>query len=224
MSATSAAPVLDEPDRDNLAALLDRLGGIPLERVRMYPPPGTATEADVLRALEAPRKRICELIDGVLVEKAMGYSESVLTSYLIVLLDSFVRPRNLGLVTAPDGTVKLWAGRVRIPDVAFFSWDRMPGRKRPPEPIPALAPDLAVEVLSRSNTQAEMRNKREDLFSSGVRLVWEIDPRTRTAHVYTHVDKPDVVLSEAQTLDGGEVLPGFTLSLRDLFAELDRQG
>ncbi len=224
MSAISTMPVSDEPDLDNLAELLDRLGGVPLERVRMHPPPGTATEADVLEALEAPRKRICELIDGVLVEKAMGYSESILASAIIELLNAFVRPRNLGLVTAPDGTVRLWAGRVRIPDVAFFSWDRMPGRKRPPEPIPTLSPDLAIEVLSRSNTKAEMRKKREDLFSVGVRLVWEIDPKARTVQVYTKVDQPDADLTEADALDGGPVLPGFTLSLRELFAELDRQG
>jgi hypothetical protein len=84
------------PDLDNLAELLERLGSVPLERIRMNPLPGTATEADVLVALEAPRKRICELIDGVLVEKAMGCGESMLATYLIVLLDGFVRPRNLG--------------------------------------------------------------------------------------------------------------------------------
>src|SRR5215831_15402916 len=140
---------------EDVAELLERLGNIPPERVRLRPPPGTATEADVLAALEAPRKRLCELIDGVLVEKPMGYTESVLATYLLELLNSFVRPRNLGLVTSPDGTIRLWAGRVRIPDVAFFSWDRMPGRRRPPQPIPTLAPDLAVEILSRSNTPGE---------------------------------------------------------------------
>lgn len=208
---------------DSLADLVQRLGGIPLDRIRLRPPPGTATEADVIAAMEAPRKRLCELIDGVLVEKAMGYTESVLATYLIVQLDAFVRPRNLGLVTAPDGTVRLWAGRVRMPDVAFTSWDRMPGRRRPPEPVPGLAPDLAVEILSRSNTPGEMRLKRQDYFAAGVRLVWEIDPQPRTADVYTDVD---VVahLTEADTLDGAEVLPGFVLPLRELFAELDRQG
>jgi Uma2 family endonuclease len=215
---------LDEPELENLAELLDRLGGIPPERVRLRPPPGTATEADVLEALESPRKRICELIDGVLVEKAMGYRESVLASALIEFLNVFVRPRNLGLVTAPDGTVRLWAGRVRAPDVAFFSWNRMPGRKRPPEPIPTLAPDLAIEVLSRSNTEAEMRHKREDFFSAGVRLVWQIDPETRTAEVYTQAEQADAVLAESDVLDGAPILPGFTLSLGQLFAELDRQG
>lgn len=208
---------------DSVADLVERLGGIPLDRIRLRPPLGTATEADVIAAMEAPRKRLCELIDGVLVEKAVGYTESVLASYLIVLLDAFVRPRNLGLVTAPDGTVRLWAGRVRMPDVAFTSWDRMPGRRRPPEPVPGLAPDLAVEVLSRSNTPGEMRLKRQDYFASGVRLVWEIDPMARTADAYTG---EDVVahLTEADALDGAPVLPGFVLPLRELFAELDRQG
>ena len=99
---------------ETLSDLLDRLGGIPLERIRFRPYPGTATEADVLTALGASRKRLCELIEGVLVEKPMGYTESLLASYLIVVLDGFVRPRNLGLVTALDGTIRLWPGRVRI--------------------------------------------------------------------------------------------------------------
>jgi Uma2 family endonuclease len=209
---------------DNLAELLELLGHVPPERIRLQPPPGTATEADVLAALEAPRKRLCELVDGVLVEKAMGYTESILASYLIEILNAFVRPGNLGLVTAPDGTVRLWAGRVRIPDVAFFSWDRMPGRQRPREPIPTLAPDLAVEVLSRSNTPGEMRRKREDYFTAGVRLVWEVDPDGRTVHVYTAPEPAAVVLTEADTLDGGTVLSGFRLPLSALFGELDRQG
>jgi Uma2 family endonuclease len=212
-----------DDDTDNLAGLVEQLGGIPLERIRLRPPPGTATEADVIAALEAPRKRICELIDGVLVEKAMGYGESLLAALLIELLNAFVRARNLGLVTAPDGTMRLWAGRVRIPDVAFTSWDRMPGRRRPPQPIPDLAPDLAVEVLSRSNTRVEMRLKRQDYFRANVRLVWEVDPEARTVSVYTAPEGP-TVLTEADTLDGGSVLPGFTLPLRELFAELDRQG
>lgn len=221
MTVTSTPPAA--PTDDSLADLVQRLGDIPLERIRLWPPPGTATEADVIAAMEAPRKRLCELIDGVLVEKAVGYTESVLATYLIEQLNAFVRPGNLGLVTAPDGTVRLWAGRVRMPDVAFTSWDRMPGRRRPREPVPGLAPDLAVEILSRSNTRAELLLKRQDYFSSGVRLVWEIDPETRTANVYTGVDAV-THWTEADALDAAPVLPGFLLPLRDLFAELDRQG
>jgi Uma2 family endonuclease len=220
MAAAPPSPVAFE----DVAEMLERLGNIPPERIRMRPPPGTATEADVLAALEAPRKRICELIDGILVEKAMGYRESLLAALLIQTLNGFVRARNLGLVTAPDGTVRLWAGRVRIPDVAFFSWARLPGRRVPDEPIPTLAPDLTAEVLSRSNTAAEMLQKRRDYFAVGVRLAWEIDPETRTVAVYTTAATSATVLRETDTLDGGAVLPGFSLPLRDLFAELDRHG
>jgi Uma2 family endonuclease len=143
--------------------------------------------------------------------------------YLIFLLEGFVRPRNLGLITAPDGTVRLWAGRVRIPDVAFTLSDRLPARRRPTEPIPDLAPDLAVELLSASNTPAEIQQKRTDYFAAGVRLVWQIDPVARTVSVYT-APAGVTLLAESATLDGGQVLPGFALPLQDFFAELDRQG
>lgn len=227
MSAVAANPPAQHfapPNSvENLAELVARLGDIPLARIRLHPPIGMATEADVISAMEAPRKRLCELIDGVLVEKAMGYTEAVLALYLGRLLDEFVRPRNSGLVTAPDGTVRLWAGRVRIPDLAFTSWDRMPGRKRPRAPIPELAPNLAVEILSESNTRKEMAEKRKDYFTAGVELVWEIDPANRTVDVYTSL-ATKTTLSEADHLDGGTVLPGFNLALRTFFAELDREG
>src|SRR5437762_12610438 len=106
----------------------------------------------------------------------MGFRDSRLAAPLCRILDLFISDRNLGLVTTADGTVRLWAGRVRIPDVAYFSWDRLPGRRLPEEPIPTLAPELAVEVLSRSNTPAEMRLKRQDYFHVGVCLVWESCP------------------------------------------------
>jgi Uma2 family endonuclease len=221
--ATVIEEVETSEDAGSLAELVERLGGIPLRRIRLRPALGCATEEDVIAALEAPRKRICELIDGVLVEKAMGYNESTLATLLLELLSAFVRPRNLGLVTAPDGTIRLWAGRVRIPDVSFTAWDRIPGRRRPRKPIPELAPDLAVEILSKSNTRREMQLKRADYFSVGVRLVWIIDPKTRTVEVYTSPDSFNL-LRESDTLDGGDVLPGFTISLREFFAELDREG
>jgi len=200
--------------------LLARLGDIPPERVRLDPPLGTATEHDLLDI--ANREGVlCELVDGVLVEKAVSYRESLLALLLAELLNAFIRPRNLGLVTGEAGMMKLFAALVRIPDVAFASWDRIPGGKVPTEPVPTLAPDLAVEVLSPGNTPAEMQRKRIEYFSAGVLLVWIVDPDTRSVAVYTTADQP-TILSETDTLDGGNVLPGFSLPLRDLFAELDR--
>jgi Uma2 family endonuclease len=93
----------------------------------------------------------------------------------------------------------------------------------PEAPIPDLAPDLAVEVLSESNTAAEMARKREEYFAAGVRLVWLVDPRSRTVTVHD-AEGRSTTLDETATLDGGAVLPGFAMPLRDLFAELDRRG
>jgi Uma2 family endonuclease len=205
-----------------LADLLDRLGGIPLDRIRIQPSLGTATVQDVI-AIQRQEGKLCELVEGVLLEKAVGYTESRLAVFLAGLLNVFVIPHNLGIVTGPDGTLEIMADLVRIPDVAFTSWDRFPGRRSPTAPVPRLAPNLAVEVLSRSNTPGEMAAKRQDYFLAGVEVVWEIDPETRTAAVYTPVTE-STILTATDTLDGGTVLPGFTLPLRELFAELDRQG
>lgn len=205
-----------------LADLVQRLGGVPLDRIRFHPFPGTATVQDVID-IQDREGRLCELVEGVLLEKAVGYIESELALFLGSLLNGFVIPRNLGLVTGSDGTVELMADLVRIPDVAFTSWDRLPGRRRPTAPVPRLAPNLAVEVLSRSNTPGEMAAKRQDYFAAGVEVVWEIDPRVRTVVVYTSVTA-STTLTAADTLDGSPVLPRFTLPLQQLFAELDRQG
>src|SRR5262249_15518093 len=156
------------------------------------------------------------------VEKATGFRESLLAGALLALLRMFVIPRNLGLVSGADDTVRLFPGLVRIPDVAVTSWGRCPDRRVPADAVPDLAPDLAVEVLSESNTEDEMARKRREYFAAGVRLVWEVDPGARTVMVYTGPSQ-GTLLPEGQTLDGGAVLPGFTLPLRELFAELDRQ-
>src|SRR5262245_15658247 len=108
-----------------LGELVERLGGIPLSRILVQPPPGLATEADWLEA-QRLYGSLYELVDGVLVEKGMGYSESLLAVFLARILLNFVEPRNLGLVSGADGTVRLFAGLLRIPDVAFASWDRFP--------------------------------------------------------------------------------------------------
>ena len=205
-----------------LQDLVERLGKIPLSRVLIDPPPGRATEADLLEA-ERRYHRLYELVDGTLVEKGMGYQESLLAVALISFLRVFVVPRNLGVVSGADGAVRLFPGLVRIPDVAFASWERFPDRKIPKEPIPSLAPELVIEVLSKSNTRPEMKRKRGEYFDVGVRVVWEVDLKRRQVAVYTP-DGSVTVLKESQRLEGGDVLPGFTLELTELFAELDRHG
>jgi Uma2 family endonuclease len=209
------ANVLTEsPPLVTVADLLARLGNVPASRVRFRPFPGTATEKDVLEA-ERRDGRLCELVDGVLVEKVMGYEESEIACLIVHFLLSFVRPRKLGSVTGEAGTLRLMPGLVRIPDVAFVSRQRL-GPRRPLKPIPDLVPDLAIEVLSKGNTRKEMERKLADYFGTGVRLVWLVDPKTRTVKVHTAADR-HVVLQSDQTLDGGDVLPGFELPLREIF-------
>ena len=208
-----------QPSVRTVGELLRRLGDLPADRVRFTPVPGTATVEDLLRA----ENNGCELVEGTLVEKGMGLRESLLAAYLSALLGPVVRGQNLGILSGPDGTYELIAGLVRLPDLAFVSWNRLPGRRLPDEPVPNVVPDLAAEVLSASNTLGEMARKRSEYFKAGVRLVWEIDPRARTVRVYTS-ETIYTDLSATDTLDGGTVLPGFTLPLVDLFAELDRHG
>ena len=107
-------------------------------------------------------------------------------SYLITV---FLATHDLGIVLGEAGTLKVLPHQVRVPDVCFISWERFPDRELPPEPIPALAPDLAIEVLSASNTEGEMQCKLHDYFTAGVRLVWYIDPQTRSAKSYTAEDQ-----------------------------------
>ena len=206
------------PSDLTLADVWANLGEIPLERVRMSPPPGTATENDVLTA-EGHTGRICELIDGVLVEKTMGYNESLIAVRIIHLIMSFLETHDLGIVLGEAGTLRILPRQVRVPDVCFISWERFPNRQLPPEPIPALAPDLAIEVLSAGNTEQEMQRKLRDYFTAGVRLVWYVDPRTRSAKSYTS-ESQFVAVGETESLSGGDVLPGFELPLRALFEKV----
>jgi Uma2 family endonuclease len=204
-----------------VADLIEHLGGIPLDRVRLHPALGTAVEQDVV-AVHDREKRLCELVDGVLVEKAVGYFESVVAGILLQLLNNYLDRHDLGIAAGPDGMMRLTAGLVRIPDVSFVSWERLPDRQVPREPIAGVAPDLAVEVLSAGNTPREMERKLREYFEAGVRAVWMIDPRSRSAEVYSS-PAGSVLVEEDGVIDGGNILPGFTLSLRDLFKRASRE-
>jgi Uma2 family endonuclease len=112
----------------------------------------------------------------------------------------------------------LCPGLARIPDAAFFSWHRFPGRKLERGPFVEAAPDLAVEVISPSNTRREIERKIQDYFQAGACLVWCVYPLTKTVRVFTSPEQ-SIELNAEQTLDGGDVLPGFTLARRDYFAD-----
>lgn len=196
--------------------LAQRFGAIPLSRIALDPPPGQATEEDVDQ-WEQRANRLFELVDGVLVEKTMGTYESLVAVEVACLLRNRVKPLRLGWILGPDGMLRLWPGRIRIPDACFISKDQTPDGKFPRgERIASLFPDLAVEVLSDSNTREEMAEKLQDYFQSGTRLVWYIDPIPQTAEVFTAVDQRTIVTRGGQ-LSGEPVLPGLVIALADLF-------
>lgn len=111
----------------NLAAVVAHLGGVPLDRMLPTPAPGTATEAD-LRTAGGPT---CELIDGVLVEKAMGTRESLLAAYIVGLLRGHIAPDDLGVVLSADGFIRVGEDLVRAPDATFIPWSAFPGGETP---------------------------------------------------------------------------------------------
>jgi len=212
-------PLVDQPKLLTAADIYKRFGAIPMWRIRSYPAPGTAIEDDAFY-VEATEERPCELVDGTLMEKTIGYDESLLAAAIGESLRRFVRPKKLGLVAGEAGILRLAAGLIQIPDVSYVSMDRLPNGKRPRTPIPSLVPDLAVEVISPSNTAREMQRKLAGYFKAGVLLVWLVYPRKRTVDVYT-APRTRTVLKADDTLTGGEVLPGLEINLKELFAELD---
>jgi Uma2 family endonuclease len=114
--------------------------------------------------------------------------------------------------------MRLASGLVRIPDVSFIAWEKLPGRRLPRQPIPDLLPDLVVEVLSEGNTPHEIARKLDEYFALGVRLVWLVNPALETVEVYTSHHQ-SLLLDKSAILDGGVVLPGFTLPICILFTE-----
>jgi len=207
-----------EIESNTLADLHERLGYVPLNRIRMHPLIGEATEADLLGHLAGSNKKLYELIDGTLVEKAIGTRESILAASLIIRIGQFVEEHDLGMLSGADGPFRMLNGNVRYPDVSFIPWSAFSDREIPEEAIWSIVPALAIEVLSESNTEKEIDRKIGELFDLGCELCWVIDPFTQTAKVYPG-DMEYESIDMNGTLDGSTVLPGFRLSLATIFTK-----
>jgi Uma2 family endonuclease len=132
-------------------------------------------------------------------------------------LHQFVKTNSLGVVFGAETGFKIASDpdTVRAPDLAFIRRKRIPEAGLPRGFWPG-APDLAVEVVSPGDTYTEVEEKVNDWLDAGTRMVLVLNPRARTATVYT--SQTDVLrLIESDTLDGGEVMPGFTYRVAELF-------
>lgn len=212
----AASPNATDISVNTLDALVHQLGDIPLDRIVTKPPIGTATEEDLLNC---PLK--CELVDGTLVVKAMGYHESVLASILIQWINNYLDKYPLGACAGEQGICLLIPGLIRAPDVSFISSERIAAAKGELTFAPG-APDLCVEVLSKKNTRREISRKLEEYFRHGARLVWVLDHRKETAEVYSSPVDP-LLVQASDRMDGGGVLPGFQFILAELYDALNRR-
>ncbi|HET6247600.1 MAG TPA: Uma2 family endonuclease [Tepidisphaeraceae bacterium] len=202
----------------NAAEWLHALGDVPLERIVMNPAPGTATEADLLHFAERD-KRLCELVDGTLVEKPAGAWESIIAARVATQLGSSVDARGLGAVCGANGPMRMKTKRIRMPDASFISLARLP---KTWDRIFNFSPDLVVEVLSKTNTEREIQQKLDDYFKSGTRIAWIIDPKSRTAAVYHDARRAALLVDEHGFLDGDPVLPGLRFLMAELFVDVPR--
>lgn len=158
-----------------------------------------------------------ELVEGRLVREPLPNAEhSWLTMKLSGLILAHVERNRLGLTLAEAGFVLADdPPTVRGPDIAFLATENLPAGGFP-RVFWKVSPDLAVEVVSPSNTRAEIREKVLEYLAAGTRLVWVVEPRRRSVTAYR--SRTEVrVLKGADTLSGLDVLPGFRLSLNELF-------
>lgn len=198
-----------------VAELAARVGDVPLWRIHTDPAPGTGTEDDVER-IRRERGVLCELIDSVLVEKAVRYETAFLALEIGRLLGNFVHPRRLGWVVGADGFVWVGDRHLRAPDVHFTRREQLPGQRIPKSGFPEVGPALVVEVFSPGNTPGEMERKRRHFFAAGTKLFWIVYPDRQEIEVYTD-SETHRILSRDNTLDGGDVLPGFAVKVAELF-------
>lgn len=194
------------------------LGGIPADRVHCTPPPGKATMADWEAA--ARRGVVCELVDGTLVDRAIGFYESLLAVCIAKYISLASDEGRLGITSGEQGFIRLGETQIRSPDVGFFLRANLPGGQLPTDRVPAICPDIAVEILSPSNTIAEMAQKRREYFQGGCQLVWMIDPAARNVAVYRSSLDFEIIGAESY-LEAAGILPGLRLGVSDLFDEVD---
>jgi Uma2 family endonuclease len=183
-------------------------------RERLY----TAAEFwEIERLPENVDKRL-ELIDGVIVEMASSTQQNaVIAGRVIYFFNAFVIPRDLGYVSGPDGGYTVNTGNAYQPDAAFISKARHAELKGVEFPI---APDLAVEVISPSESSNDVMKKVRRYLQSGTQIVWTIYPEDKTVYVWT--PSPDgspqaQAFEDDDILDGGKVLSGFTLKVSEIF-------
>jgi Uma2 family endonuclease len=202
--------------------LANRFGDIPLWRIGFDPPPGQATERDCI-AVNERSQRLCELVAGTLIEKVMGTFESLIAGRILTLWNNWIdaQPRKPGLALSADGMLRLQANLIRIPDASYISRERLRGGTFPRRGVAAIAPTIAVEVISEGNTQREMEEKLDDYFRSSAEEVWYVYPDTRMIRRYvSRQSSEDLHIGDTLTTP---VMPGLVCPVAPVLVHPDEE-
>jgi Uma2 family endonuclease len=179
------------------------------------------TDDDLLALGEDVR---AEVIDGEIVIESTPQPvyHSLYAQRMATFINVFVSVHNLGrvfgamtlykLTVTDDKTITL----ARVPDVSYVSYERLPADASL-DVILDIGPDIAVEVISETETHEAVIRKTNEYLDHGVRLVWHILPSLRQVHTYTAPNRSPAVLMESDSLTGGEVLPGFDVPVQAIF-------
>ena len=155
-------------------------------------------------------------------EKPRGAREGLFGSWVSRMIWNFVDENDLGIVLGENVPTRFRLRLIRLPEVAFVAWKRIRNEEFPDDKVSKIIPNLAVEVLSGCNTKREIELKLDEYFTAGVQVAWIIDPKTRTAKVYTSRSRhQDIGLTGV--LEARKALPGFRLPLADVFSSVRRK-
>jgi Uma2 family endonuclease len=193
------------PDGERLTATTQRL---------------TLEQFLALPATEPASEYVC----GEVFQKPMPTNaHGILQPYIWMLIYQFLAVAKLGRVRTEWRCTFGPRGRERpyIPDVVYASFERLPPGDAIEQPYLLTAPDLAVEILSPDQDAGRFAAKLRFYLLHGVRLVWVVDPAARTITVYEPGQGDERLLHEGVTLDGGDVLPGFNVSVTQIMAQLN---
>lgn len=179
----------------------------------------TVAEFETIADAPENANRLLELIEGEIVEKMPSFRPSYIAGIILTYINIFLFQHPIGRATVADGSYVMDEENEFIPDVAYISKERMPEL---PDRKALIPPDLAVEVVSPTDSIRDVQRKAQKYLRLGTRMVWIVYPDDQSVDVC--LPDPDMadgmrvrVVRDDGVLDGGDVLPGFTLAVKDIF-------